>query len=231
MRKLRCLLIMMVLIFTGCGSVDNVNKNVEDPTNDTTEENSVHVDKTYTAYFVVDGDRKEANFLKNREVTDKTTAVHIDADFIDERDTAPSDSESPKGRFYGHIVVNGMEADHATLADVVGGVTEDIYPQPFDDTGEYFVVNYTEYLIDITDDSYQHSHDAVNHYSYQMVFKKDSLEEFFLYVWYFEYDENGEQLRDCSSVYSVLVCAQSKEKAQEFYDEYIENVVYAEREY
>lgn len=231
MRKLSCLLIIMVLIFTGCGSVDNVNKNVENPTNDTTEENSVHIDKTYTAYFVIDGNRKEAHFLKDREVTDKTISVHIDADFIDERDTAPSDSESPKGKFYGNMVVNGMETDHATWADVGHRDTEDIYPHPFDDTGEYFVVNYTEYLIDITGDSYQHSHDAVNHYSYQMVFKKDSLEEFFLYVWYFEYDENGEQLRDSSSVYSVLVCAQSKEKAQEFYDEYIENVVYAEREY
>ncbi|MDE6208334.1 MAG: hypothetical protein K2M73_01515 [Lachnospiraceae bacterium] len=224
MRKLSCLLIMMVLIFTGCGSVDNVNKDVEDTTNDTKGENSVHIDKTYTAYFVVDGNRDKTISIRDCEVTDKTTSVYIDADFIDERDTAPSDSESPKGRFYGNMVVNGMETDHAILADVGYGVMEAIYPYPFDDTGEYFVIDYSDELIDITGDSYKYSHDVVNQYRYKMAFKKDSLDEFLLYVWYDEYDEDGEKLDGSSLLHSVLVCAQSKEKAQEFYDELLENV-------
>ncbi|MDE6208335.1 MAG: hypothetical protein K2M73_01520 [Lachnospiraceae bacterium] len=231
MRKLSCLLIMMVLIFTGCGSVDNVNKNVENPTNDTTEENStsdtteknfVHVDKTYTAYFVVDGDRNASESLKDLKVTDKTTSVYIDADFIDERDTAPA--EYAKGRFYGNLIVEGMETDHEIIADVGGGVIEGIYPYPFDDTGEYFVIDYSDELINITGDSYEYSHDVVNQYRYMMAFKKDSLEEFLLYVWYDEYDENGEILDGSLLLDYVLVCAESKEKAQEFYDELLENV-------
>lgn len=227
MKRLSCLLIMMILIFTGCGSLDTDNKNVADSTSDTdtsdgTEEKALYVDKIYTAYFVVDDDRKVDESLKDREVTDKTTTVHLDAKFIDERDTAPA--ELARGTFYGNIIVEGMETDHEIIADIGGGVMEGIYPYPFDDSDEYFVISYKDDLIDITGDSYVYSDDVVNQYRYMMVFKKDSLDEFLLYAWYDEYDENGEEIGGNTIVKYILVCAQSKENAQKFYDECMENV-------